>query len=159
MAVRVQSEPFDAGNELAIFLTGRQDSGGVASFTGIVRDHNAEGRISAMTLEHYPGMTEGMLERIEGEARRRWQLDDSLIIHRFGRLQPGESIVLVITASAHRRAAFEACEFLIDWLKTKAPFWKQEEMASGETLWVEAQASDDEAAARWTPRPGKRATD
>ncbi len=150
MAVRVQTEPFDSGRELGAFLSGKHDSGGVATFTGIVRDHNAAGRISAMTLEHYPDMTEGMLERIESEARTRWALDDSLIIHRYGRLQPGDPIVMVITASAHRRAAFEACEFLVDWLKTKAPFWKQEEMASGEAIWVEAQASDDEATARWS---------
>ena len=154
MAVRVQSVPFDAGRELTEFLTGRHDSGGVATFSGIVRDHNAAGRISAMTLEHYPGMTESMLKQIESEARTRWPLDDSLIIHRYGRLEPGDPIVLVVTASAHRKDAFEACEFLVDWLKTKAPFWKREETATGETQWVDTLASDDEAAARWVPPKG-----
>ena len=124
------------------------ESGGVASFTGIVRDHNAEGRISAMRLEHYPGMTQGMLERIESEARTRWPLDDSLIIHRYGRLQPGDPIVMVITASTHRRAAFDACEFLVDWLKTSAPFWKQEEGSEG-VRWVQQREGDREAARRW----------
>ena len=106
-----------------------------------------------MTLEHYPGMTERMLERIEAEAQERWPLEASLVIHRYGRLEPGDQIVLVATASAHREAAFEACAFLIDWLKTKAPFWKLEETAQG-SRWVEARDSDDLAAARWTaPKP------
>ena len=146
--VRVQAPIFDVGAELAAFAAGRTDIGAVASFSGLVRDrHNGE-TVTAMTLEHYPGMTEAELTRIEAEARARWPLDDCLVIHRFGRMLPGEPIVLVATASAHRAAAFEACAFLMDWLKTKAPFWKLEETPSGEH-WVEARASDDEAAARW----------
>ena len=155
MAVRVQRKSFEAGKELTAFLANRRDSGGIATFTGIVRDRDADDPITALTLEHYPGMTEEMLERIEAEARARWQLDDSLIIHRYGRLEPGEPIVMVLTASAHRKAAFEACEFLVDWLKTKAPFWKQEETVSGKTRWVAARATDDEAADHWTqPKVG-----
>jgi molybdopterin synthase catalytic subunit len=147
--VRVQAEPFDMGRELARFGQGRTDIGAVASFAGLVRDtHNGE-RILAMTLEHYPGMTERELELIEAEARTRWPLDDCLVIHRYGRMLPGEPIVLVATASAHRVAALDACAFLIDWLKTKAPFWKLEETPSG-AHWVETRESDDTAAARWT---------
>jgi len=146
--VRVQAEPFDPGAELTRFARGRTDIGAVASFTGLVRDtHNGE-PVLAMTLEHYPGMTERELERIEAEARRRWPLDDSLVIHRYGRMLPGEPIVLVATAAAHRAAALDACAFLMDWLKTKAPFWKLEETPSGAN-WVEARESDDAAAARW----------
>lgn len=155
MAVEVQPELFDAGEELTAFLADRRDSGGIATFTGIVRDRDTDNPITALTLEHYPGMTEGMLERIEAEARTRWDLDDCLIIHRYGRLQPGEPIVMVLTASAHRKDAFEACEFLVDWLKTKAPFWKQEETVSGKTRWVKARATDDEAAERWTQPQGR----
>lgn len=150
MTVRVQNESFDAGKELTAFLADRRDSGGIATFTGIVRDRDTDNPITALTLEHYPGMTEEMLERIEAEARTRWDLDDSLIIHRYGRLEPGEPIVMVLAASAHRKAAFEACEFLVDWLKTKAPFWKVEETVNGKTRWVEARAADDAAAERWT---------
>jgi molybdopterin synthase catalytic subunit len=146
--VRVQAELFDPGQELARFAQGRTDIGAVASFTGFVRDRHQGERILAMTLEHYPGMTERELERIETEARGRWPLDDSLVIHRYGRMLPGEPIVLVATASAHRAAALDACAFLMDWLKTKAPFWKLEETPSGEH-WVEARESDDIAAARW----------
>lgn len=146
--VRVQAELFDVGVELARFTAGRTDIGAVASFTGLVRDRHDGEIVTAMTLEHYPGMTERELKRIEAEARARWPLDDSLVIHRYGRMLPGEPIVLVLTASAHRAAAFEACAFLMDWLKTRAPFWKLEETPEGER-WVEARASDDEAAARW----------
>lgn len=146
--IRVQREDFDPGAELASLTTGNRAVGGVVSFVGIVRDMTADGRISAMTLEHYPGMTEKKLAEIETEAQRRWPIAASLIIHRYGRLEPGERIVLVIVASAHRQAAFEACAFLVDWLKTKAPFWKEEETDDG-TRWVEARAEDDEAAARW----------
>jgi molybdopterin synthase catalytic subunit len=134
--------------ELAAFARGRSDIGAVATFTGLVRDEHAGERILAMTLEHYPGMTERQLARIEAEARARWPLLDVLVIHRVGRMLPGEPIVLVATASAHRAAALEACAFLIDWLKTKAPFWKLEETPSG-ARWVEARASDAAAAARW----------
>lgn len=151
MTVRVVEAPFDPAAELAAFARGRSDVGAVASFTGLVRDEHGGERILAMTLEHYPGMTERQLARIEAEARARWPLLDVLVIHRVGRMLPGEPIVLVATASAHRAAALEACAFLIDWLKTKAPFWKLEETPSG-ARWVEARASDDEAAARWERR-------
>lgn len=146
--IRVQKEPFDIAAELAALRGGRTDIGGITLFVGSVRDIGHEGRISAMTLEHYSGMTEAALAEIEKEAMRRWPLSASLIIHRFGRMEPGEDIVLVIAASAHRQAAFEACQFLIDWLKTKAPFWKLESGSSGEH-WVEAKGSDDAQAARW----------
>jgi molybdopterin synthase catalytic subunit len=146
--IRVQREDFDVGAEIARLTEGRHEIGGIVSFVGVVRDAAQGDRIGAMTLEHYPGMTEKKLGEIEAEARRRWQLDASLIIHRYGRLEPGDRIVLVVTASAHRQAAFEACEFLVDWLKTKAPFWKLEETSNG-SRWVEAQSSDDDAAKRW----------
>lgn len=154
MTVKVQREDFDVGAELAALTRGRTSIGGVTLFVGLVRDFIGEKgaggeSVSAMTLEHYPGMTEKQLEAIEAEARARWPLDDALIIHRYGRLEPGEQIVLVATASAHREAAFESCHFLIDWLKTKAPFWKLEATPDGER-WVEAKDSDDAAAARWT---------
>jgi len=148
MAVKVQSEDFDVGAEVAALTAGRTDIGGVATFLGLVRDIAGGEAVEAMTLEHYPGMTEKMLGEIERQARERWPLDDVLIIHRYGRLAPGDRIVLVATASAHRAAALEACEFLIDWLKTKAPFWKLEKTGRGEH-WVEARESDDLAAARW----------
>ena len=150
--VRVQSEPFDVGAELAALGAGRTDIGGVASFTGLVRDVAGPDRVGAMTLEHYPGMTERQLEAIEAEAHRRWPLQASLIVHRVGRMLPGEVIVLVATASAHRAAALESCAFLIDWLKTRAPFWKLEETPDGER-WVAARDADDEAAARWETTP------
>ena len=144
--IRVQREDFDTGQELEKLSAGNVRVGGVASFVGLVRD--IAGGNSAMTLEHYPGMTEKMLAKVEAEALARWPLEASLIIHRFGRLQPGERIVLVATASAHRQAALESCAFLIDWLKTKAPFWKLEETASGQQ-WVEVRDSDEAAARRW----------
>lgn len=144
-------DPFDPATEIAAFAAGRTDVGGIASFVGRVRDRAGEVRIRAMTLEHYPGMTERKLAEIEEEARRRWPLLDCLVVHRYGRMEPGEPIVLVATASAHRAAALEACTFLIDWLKTKAPFWKLEETDRG-ARWVEAKASDDAAAARWEER-------
>jgi molybdopterin synthase catalytic subunit len=148
MAVRVQREDFDVGAELQRLTEGNRRIGGVTSFVGLVRDLAGDARIGAMTLEHYPGMTERKLAEIEAEARRRWPLEASLVIHRYGRLEPGDRIVLVATASPHRDAAFESCHFLIDWLKTKAPFWKLEETGEGER-WVEAHAADDDAAARW----------
>ena len=151
--IRVQLEDFDVGAEIRALSKGRDDFGAVVSFTGIVRRGTGEDAIRSMTLEHYPGMTEGELERIEAEARRRWPLAASLIIHRYGRLLPGDNIVLVITASSHRQAAFEAAEFLMDYLKTNAPFWKKEKRAGGESAWVEANSGDDEAATRWTPKP------
>jgi len=152
MAVRVQQEDFDPGQEIAALTARNQAIGGLAVFVGLVREMSENRELSAMTLEHYPGMTERMLERIEAEARERWPLEDSLIIHRYGRLEPGDRIVLVAAASAHREAAFDACLFLIDWLKTKAPFWKLEEDREGRALWVEARDSDEEAAARWQER-------
>jgi molybdopterin synthase catalytic subunit len=147
--IRVQEGDFDVGAELARLAPGDRTVGGIACFVGLVRDIADGARVAAMTLEHYPGMTEKMLAAIEAEARQRWPLIDCLIIHRYGRLEPGERIVLVATASAHRKAALESCEFLIDWLKTKAPFWKLEEAPSGEARWVEARESDDRAAERW----------
>ena len=149
MAVRVQREDFDLGKELAGLTRGNTAIGGVTSFVGLVRDLTDDKGLSAMTLEHYPGMTERMLERIDSEAHDRWPLEATLIVHRYGRMEPGEQIVLVIAASAHRQAAFEACHFLIDWLKTQAPFWKVEEARDGTAKWVEARDSDDDAAARW----------
>ncbi|MBI3517472.1 MAG: molybdenum cofactor biosynthesis protein MoaE [Proteobacteria bacterium] len=146
--IKVQREDFDVGAELDALARDNHAIGGIASFVGLVRDVAGAQSVGAMTLEHYPGMTEKMLAKTEAEARRRWPLETCLIIHRFGRLEPGDRIVLVATASAHRQAALEACAFLIDWLKTKAPFWKLEETAAG-TRWVAARASDDQAAARW----------
>ena len=146
--IRVQREDFDIGKEIEALTRDRTSIGGVTSFIGLVRDVAGGEKIAAMTLEHYPGMTEKQLADIEAEARRRWPLDAVLIIHRYGELQPGDRIVLVLTASAHRDAAFDACRFLIDWLKTKAPFWKLEETGEG-ARWVEAQDSDEAAAKRW----------
>ncbi len=152
MAVRVQRGDFDTGAEIEALCAGNRRIGGVTSFTGLVRDMGA--KLGAMTLEHYPGMTEKMLAEIDAQAHERWPLEVSLIVHRYGRLEPGDRIVLVVTASPHRDAAFDACRFLIDWLKTKAPFWKLEETADGDGHWVEVQASDDEAAARWGDSEG-----
>ena len=146
--IRVQHQAFDLGAEYAAFKAGRTDVGGFAFFVGSVRDVSDGAAVTAMTLEHYPGMTEAALAEIEGEARKRWPLQDVLIIHRFGKLMPGEDIVLVITAAANREAAFQACQFLMDWLKTKAPFWKLEEGTSGKH-WVDAKQTDDAAATRW----------
>ena len=146
--IRVQENAFDVGAEIAGLKSGNTEIGGTAIFVGSVRDLNEGKGVSAMTLEHYPGMTENALTDIETEARRRWPLQASLIVHRFGRMEPGEDIVLVICCSSHREAAFEACAFLMDWLKTKAPFWKLEEGEAG-TTWVEAKSSDDAAARRW----------
>jgi len=151
--IRVQHDDFDLGAELERLSAGRRDVGALCSFVGLVRDLNEGAGVSAMTLEHYPGMTEKQLERLEAEARQRWPLNDVLVIHRYGRLEPGERIMLCAVTSSHRQAAFEACQFLMDWLKTKAPFWKLEEHA-GETRWVEARASDDDAAARWVESDG-----
>ncbi len=143
--VRVQAAPFDAGAEMAALLTGRTDVGGIGCFVGVVR---GEG-IRAMTLEHYPGMTERALQAIAAEAASRWELLGCTVIHRHGRLLPGDPIVLVLAASQHRQAALDATAFLIDWLKTRAPFWKQEERADGTEGWVQARKADDAAAARW----------
>jgi len=145
VAVRVQEEDFDLGVEAAA-LRGPGDAGALVTFSGIVR--GGEGDVAAMTLEHYPGMTEAALEEIEAEACARWDLSASLIIHRVGRLMPGENIMMVAAASRHRKAAFEAAEFLMDYLKTRAPFWKKEETPEG-ARWVDAREADDDAAARW----------
>ena len=147
-AVRVQEADFDTGKELEALTRGRRDVGAVASFVGIVRDANDGTRVSAMTLEHYPGMTEKALESICAEAHARWDLTDTLVIHRVGPLRPGDRIVLVGVASAHRGDAFAACEFIIDFLKTRAPFWKREDTPDG-SRWVEARPSDDNAAEKW----------
>lgn len=149
MAIRVQREDFDPGAELKRLLEGRRDIGGAVSFVGLVRDFSGERDVGALTLEHYPGMTEKMLGRIDDEARERFDVDATLIVHRYGRMEPGERIVLVIAASSHRGEAFRACEFLIDWLKTKAPFWKVEDTPAG-AEWVEARETDDAATARWS---------
>ncbi len=142
--VRVQREDFDPGAEIERLHAGRDDVGAVASFVGLVRG----GAIAAMTLEHYPGMTERQLRRVADAAAARWPLEGLIVVHRFGRLAVGERIVLVAVAASHRAAAFEACAFLMDWLKTQAPFWKREETRDG-SRWVEAKAADDAAAARW----------
>lgn len=146
--IRVQQEDFDVGVELAKLSDGDTAIGGICSFIGLVRDFAADSEVKSMTLEHYPAMTELELSRIEAEANERWPLNASLIVHRFGELKPGDQIVLVATASPHREAAFEACHFLIDWLKTRAPFWKKESTADGEH-WVASKATDDDAALRW----------
>ena len=146
--IRVQLEDFDLGLELSNLSNGNHQIGGMVSFVGLVRDMAAGNSISAMTLEHYPGMTEKQLTEIDQTANERWELNASLIIHRYGRLEPGDNIVLVACASPHRESAFDACHFLIDWLKTKAPFWKLEETRDG-GRWVEAQTKDDVAMARW----------
>ena len=148
MTVRVQQEDFDMGAEIAALTEGNHGIGGVASFLGVVREMVGDQAIAAMTLEHYPGMTENKLAEIEAEAHDRWPLEASLIIHRYGRLEPGDRIVLVVTCAKSRGPALAACEFLIDWLKTKAPFWKREETGEGEQ-WVDARESDDSALEKW----------
>lgn len=148
MTVRVQEQDFDLGSEVARIREGRTDIGAIVTFTGTVRGGGTSG-IESMTLEHYPGMTERELERVEAEANERWPLDASLIIHRYGKLSPGDNIVLVVTASSHRQAAFEAAEFLMDYLKTRAPFWKKEAGPDGTGNWVDARDSDDKAIERW----------
>lgn len=147
MEVSVQEADFDTGAEIATLTAGGADAGAVASFVGLVRGGKEDG-LSAMTLEHYPGMTEQALEEIVAEAKRRWGLLGVRVIHRVGRLLPGDRIVLVAVSSAHRREAFEACEFVMDYLKTRAPFWKKEDTAEG-GRWVDARESDDAAALRW----------
>jgi molybdopterin synthase catalytic subunit len=158
--VRLQREPFDAAGEVAALTRGRADIGAVVTFTGICRaDENGE-PVAALNLEHYPGMAEAEIGRHVEAARARWPLLGATVIHRYGRIAPGEGIVLVVTASSHREAAFAAAEFLMDYLKTRAPFWKQVEKAGGEKAgartWVEAKSSDDSAAERWKSAPTKR---
>ena len=146
--VRVQEADFDAGRELDALTRGRTDVGALASFTGLVRAASDGSAVTSMTLEHYPGMTERALEDICREAHSRWQLIDTLVIHRVGPLRPGDRIVLVGVSSAHRGEAFAACEFIMDYLKTRAPFWKREETPAG-SRWVEARESDEQAARGW----------
>jgi len=149
VGVRVQSEDFEIGAEVARLTAGRTDIGAIVTFTGTVRADNKGSTITGMTLEHYPGMTEQELARVEAEANARWPLQASLIVHRVGELKPGANIVLVVTASAHREAAFDAAAFLMDYLKTRAPFWKKEVGADGRGQWVDARESDDRATERW----------
>ena len=150
MAVSVQEQDFDIAHEIELLTAGRTDIGAVVTFTGTVRGKAGDGAIAEMELEHYPGMTETELARVEAEALARWPLQGTSIIHRYGKLKPGDNIVLVVTASAHRSAAFEAAEFLMDFLKTRAPFWKKETSPTGDGAWVDARESDDAALARWS---------
>lgn len=146
--IRVQQDDFDIGKEIAKLRANRTDIGAIVTFTGTVRDQAGGQPITSMSLEHYPGMTQKELQRIEAEAQKRWKLQGCLIIHRYGRLEPGDNIVLVITASPHRHAAFQAAEFLMDYLKTNAPFWKCEQGQDGGS-WVDAREKDDETLKRW----------
>ena len=155
--VRIQEADFDVGAELAALQGARTDVGAVASFVGCVRGHTREDDVSALTLEHYPGMTERSIEAMIGEAESRFAVQAALVIHRVGRLLPGERIVLVAVASSHRRDAFQACEFLMDYLKTHAPFWKKESTPDGER-WVDARVADDEALQRWGIESGNAAS-
>ena len=150
MAVRIQTEDFDAGAEIAALRAGNPAVGAVASFVGVVRDRNDGDAVDTLTLEHYPGMTEKAIEAIVEEARSRWAIIDVTVVHRVGDLKPLDQIVLVVVAGGHRGDAFAACEFIMDYLKTRAPFWKKEQTPEG-TRWVDARASDDDAAERWTP--------
>jgi molybdopterin synthase catalytic subunit len=147
--IKVQIEDFDIGAEFAALTVGRTDIGGIGCFVGTVRNNALEQRVTAMTLEHYPAMTEHTIARVIEEAEGRWELLGCTVIHRVGRLVAGDNIVLVLAAAAHRQAALDATAFLIDWLKTKAPFWKKEEFANGAAEWVEAREADNAAAARW----------
>ena len=146
MQVRVQEEPFDMGAELAGFAQGRRDTGAVVTFSGLVRDDT--GDLSHLEIEHYPGMTTAAIQHIASEAIRRWSLADALVIHRYGRLAPGAPIMMVATAAPHRADAFAAAEFLMDYLKSRAPFWKKEVTSAGES-WVEAKDEDEDALGRW----------
>ena len=148
MAVRVQTEDFDVGAEVNAMRLSNPNIGAVVSFVGQVRDLNDGDNVASMTLEHYPGMTEKSLESIVEQAKNRWAIEDALIVHRVGELKPLDQIVLVLVASAHRKDAFTACEFMMDYLKTEAPFWKKEQTPSG-ARWVEAKDSDDQAKSRW----------
>jgi molybdopterin synthase catalytic subunit len=155
VTIRLQREPFDSAGEQAALTGGRDDIGAVVTFVGICRGSEAGTPIAAMTLEHYPGMAEAELARHVQNAQQRWQLAAVAVIHRFGRLLPGEEIVLVIAAAAHRQEAFAAAEFLMDYLKTRAPFWKQIEYADG-AAWVAAKESDERSADRWSDPAGAR---
>jgi molybdopterin synthase catalytic subunit len=156
--VRLQREAFDPAAEAAALTRGRTDIGALVTFTGICRGAESGAPIAALTLEHYPGMAEAEIARHVEEAKSRWPLLGVTVIHRYGRVEPGENIVLVVTASSHREAAFAAAEFLMDYLKTQAPFWKQVESAAGRT-WVDAKDADDTAAARWNKAPSRDAAE
>jgi molybdopterin synthase catalytic subunit len=155
MTVRLQEADFDVAAETAALVAGRHDIGAVVAFTGICRGSDAGEPIAAMTLEHYPGMAEAEITRHVEEANRTWRLLGVTVIHRFGRLVPGDNIVLVLTAAAHRGEAFAAAEFLMDYLKTRAPLWKREDRPGG-SRWVDAKEADDDAAERWNTTPGRR---
>lgn len=148
MPVRIQTQDFDAGAEIAALRRNRPEVGAIASFIGVCRDSNDGDAVTKMTLEHYPGMTEKALENIVAEAKARWEVMEVLVVHRVGELKPTDQIVLVVVIGTHRGEAFAACEFIMDYLKTRAPFWKKEETPEG-SRWVEARSSDDEAAERW----------
>lgn len=154
MTVRVQTGDFDIGAEVSRITAGRPDIGAVVTFTGTVRDLNTENPLQFLSLEHYPGMTEREISTVEQEAHARWPLLASLIVHRIGDLEVGANIVLVVTASAHRQAAFAAAEFMMDYLKTRAPFWKKEVRRNGSAAWVDARESDDRAVDRWATQAG-----
>lgn len=151
MTVRVQTQDFDTGFEISQLRNARKDIGAVVSFIGQVRDLNEGDTVSQLTLEHYPGMTEKALEAIVNQAQSRWDIFDALVIHRVGTLQPTDQIVLVVVSSAHRGEAFKACEFIMDYLKTEAPFWKKEVTNQGEH-WVDAKLTDDDARERWVKK-------
>jgi molybdopterin synthase catalytic subunit len=151
VTVRIQTEDFDAGAEIASLRSADRRVGAVAAFVGVVRDMNEGDAVAAMTLEHYPGMTEKSIEEIVGQARNRWEIIDVTVIHRVGRLEPSDQIVLVVVSGAHRGETFAACEFIMDFLKTRAPFWKREDTPGG-ARWVDARAADDAAAERWRPK-------
>ena len=152
MSVRVQTDDFDASHEIAALRGSDARVGAVATFIGVVREMSDAAEVRTLTLEHYPRMTEKALERIVDEAKRRWDVYDAMVIHRVGELQPGDQIVLVAVTGAHRGEAFAACEFIMDYLKTRAPFWKKEKTPDGER-WVEARESDEHAAERWSSSP------
>ena len=156
--IRLQSEDFDAAVEAAVLTRGRTDIGAVVTFTGICRGSDAGEPVAAMTLEHYPGMADTEIARHVAEAEARWKLMGVTVVHRHGRLEPGENIVLVVVAASHRGEAFAAAEFLMDYLKTRAPFWKREERPDG-SAWVAAKAGDDDAADRWARPPGRQAAE
>jgi molybdopterin synthase catalytic subunit len=152
MPVRVQTADFDLSEEVRLLRAGRPDVGAVVTFVGTVRDINDAASVSSMVLEHYPGMTERALEAIVDDAKSRWAILDARVVHRIGPLAPTDAIVLVAVAAAHRQDAFAACEFIMDYLKTRAPFWKKECTPAGER-WVDAHRSDEDAAARWSTAP------
>ena len=152
MTVRIQTEDFNLAKEVEVLLQGRSDIGACVTFTGLVRSEKGEKSVADMTLEHYPGMTEAELKRIETEACKRWSLQTSLIVHRVGKLIPGDQIVLVIAAAAHRHAAFEAAQFMMDFLKSDAPFWKKETLKDGSADWVDCRKRDAAAIRRWSKR-------